>query len=684
MSVQAALLLIDVQRDFVARSGLAPDPGDLVRTIARLVAGFRRLRLPVIHVQTRIQADGSGRMPHWHATGVMDCVEGTPGAEAPAALQPEHDDLVFVKPFFGAFGSPGLGEALRDAGVDTLIVAGLYLHGCVRATVLESYERGFRVWVAEDAVGSTDPAHAELSRAWLDGRAAAFVPVSALLERLGAAHSPAQLPDGVHPSACIGGDWFQGTMPCHSHVNPARPDDVVTVLGTTAPALALRAAQFAQDAGRIWSRSDASERRALLSRWEIEIEASASTLVETLIREIGKPVRDAREEIERALSHIRTARQWADPDVTLSDGVHVAYRPRGCCALITPWNNPVAISAAKIAAALALGNTVVWKPSPLAALSSQRLMETLLRAGLPGALVNMVCGGPEIARALIADSRVAAVSITGSTTTGRAAAALCGRFGKPIQAELGGNNAFVILADADLEAVVRTLAEAAFSFAGQRCTAIRRFIVERPVAVEFEERLREAVLSMQRGDPRFDGTRVGPLITASRVEQVDGVVQSAIGAGARRICGGKRSSGPGDGHWYEPTLLANVLPDSAIVQRETFGPVALIQVADSLEKAVAMANGVPHGLVAGLLTRSDGARDYFARHAEAGVLRYDGGALAVHPEAPFGGWKASGLGPPEHGRWDVEFYAKTQAVYGETHLPQAPLDAHPTSRSTAP
>lgn len=682
MSLRPALLLVDVQHDFLARDGLVPDPDDLVRAIARLVTGFRRFHLPVIHVQTRIKADGTGRMPHWEDLGVMECVEGTPGAEAPPALQPQRAEPVFVKPFFGAFGSPGLGRALQDARVNAVVVAGLYLHGCVRATVLEAYERGFQVWVADDAVGSTDPMHAELSRAWLDGRAAAFLPASALLELLGTV-VPAAPPECMQPSACIGGQWVQGVSPFHSHVNPARPREVVAVRGTAEPALVSRVAEAAHQAGGWWSRSTPAERETLLRRWEMEVKASASVLVETLVLELGKPAREAREEVARALSHIRAAMQWVDPDITLAEGVRVAHHPRGCCALITPWNNPIAIPAAKIAAALALGNTVVWKPAPLATLGSQLLMETLLRAGLSGAAVSLISGGPDTARALIANPRVAAVSITGSIATGRAAAALCARFGKPIQAELGGNNAFVILADADLDVVSGSLAEAAFSFAGQRCTAIRRFIVERTVVAEFEERLRAAALSMQMGDPGSEATRIGPLVTASRLEEVDHAVQAAIHAGARRVCGGQRAMGFDAGHWYEPTLLTDVRPDSAIVQRETFGPVALIQVADSLEDAVALANGVPHGLVAGLLTRSDDAMDHFSGHAEAGVLRYGAGALAVHPQAPFGGWKASGLGPPEHGRWDVEFYSRVQAVYGGRRLPATDVDAAPALWSTA-
>lgn len=185
--MKAALVLVDLQHDFLDRAGLVPPPEQLTAHVARLLSGCRMRRLPVIHVHTVVSPDGHDRMPHWIRSGTWTCVEGTPGAEAPAAVAPAAGEAVVRKPFFSGFGNPRLDQLLREASVDTVIVAGIYLHGCVRSTVLDAYERGYTVWVVEDATGSTEPEHAAQSRTWLATRAAEFLPTSAILARLDAA-----------------------------------------------------------------------------------------------------------------------------------------------------------------------------------------------------------------------------------------------------------------------------------------------------------------------------------------------------------------------------------------------------------------------------------------------------------------------------------------------------------------
>lgn len=184
--MHAALVLVDLQRDFLERPGLVPAAGAIIARAAVLLGACRARGLPVVHVQTVIRPDGSDRMPHWIDSDHWECVEGTAGALAPAPLAPHPGETVIRKPCFSGFGNPALEPGLRAAAVDTLLVAGIYLHGCVRSTVLDAYERGFRVWVADDATGSTEPAHASHTRQWLASRAARFMTVDAMLAGLDA------------------------------------------------------------------------------------------------------------------------------------------------------------------------------------------------------------------------------------------------------------------------------------------------------------------------------------------------------------------------------------------------------------------------------------------------------------------------------------------------------------------
>jgi acyl-CoA reductase-like NAD-dependent aldehyde dehydrogenase len=288
---------------------------------------------------------------------------------------------------------------------------------------------------------------------------------------------------------------------------------------------------------------------------------------------------------------------------------------------------------------------------------------------MPPGVVTLVPGEAETAQSLMRDPAITAVSITGSQRAGQDAASLCALFGKPLQAELGGNNALIVLADADIEGAAPALARSAFSFAGQRCTAVRRFIVEASVAAKFERVLASATRALRVGDPRREDTDVGPLISPERRAQVAASVEWALAGGGRLVIGGGRPEGQSGACWFEPTLLADIEPEAAIAQQETFGPVALIQRAADLDDALRLANGVPQGLLAGLLSANAAAQVRFAAGIDAGILQFGAGPFALHADAPFGGWKSSRIGPAEHGRWDREFYARPQVLYGEADAP---------------
>lgn len=667
MSKKAACLLVDLQNDYLRVPGLVPAAAQLLEQTRRLLSGLRHRGIPVVRVHTVIKADGSNRMPHWKRRGYQACVEGTEGCLPPAGVAPHDRELILEKQFYSAFDGPDLQEALRGWGTDTLIVAGLYTHACVRASVLDAYARGYTVWVAAEAVASPEPLHAGLSQGWLEGRAARFLRTPEILEALGPDSPPAPAV-GAHgnPAGLVDGEWVTGPVAGYRDLyNPMDAGEVLSRVPLADGSLIDRAARGVNRAREAWAEQYARASPGVLGAWAGELEKRREELIRLLIREIGKPRVDAEEEMGRALSHLRaTLKALADRSAVEHSGpFRVRHRPVGCLALITPWNNPLAIPVAKLAAALAFGNTLLWKPALPAPLVSRAVLNTLLEAGLPPPVVAMVFGDGSTGREVMAHPAVDAVSLTGSSSTGRAAARLCGRLGKPLQAEMGGNNGAIVMADVDLDQTIPSLVSAGFGFAGQRCTATRRVIVDTAIWDRFLPRLVRAVNALPVGDPADPATRVGPLLSRGHRNNVLAVVREAVAGGGTVLCGGGIAPSLARGNGCQPTLIADVAAESAIVQEETFGPVMVIQRADDFQEALGLCNGVPQGLVASLYSREPSRQSRFMELAQAGVLRINPTVFPVHPDAPFGGWKASGLGPPEHGPWDRAFYSRPQVVY---------------------
>jgi acyl-CoA reductase-like NAD-dependent aldehyde dehydrogenase/nicotinamidase-related amidase len=647
--VTAALLLVDLQHDFLRRPGVQPAPDDLVARTAELLEGCRARGLIVIHARTRTSRGGSDRMPHWVAAGTSLCVEGDTGEAPPPALAERDGEAVVRKRFFSAFETPALDTSLRATHVDELIVAGIYLHGCVRATVLDAYARGLRVTVVRDAVGSSEVLHAEITRDYLHGRAAAFASTREVLARL----------DGDGSASATADEYV--------HVAPARREAIVARVrfaDATDIAVAVRSAL---NAAAGWNAVPIDRRVAALGRWRDALEARHEAIVAEMVREVGKPVVAAREEFGRALRHIDSTLRRAGDALAIAAGVEAAFRPLGVVALVTPWNNPVAIPVAKLAAALVQGNAIVWKPASQSTRCAALILEALRAAIDPIETVGMLHGDAECVRELVIHPAIAAVSMTGSEAAGEQVRALCAiHGGKPLQAELGGNNAAIVLADADLDAAVAALVTAAYSYSGQRCTAIRRLIVEAPVAAGLRERWCAATARLKVGEPEDENVEVGPLISERQLLRVERAVDRARAAGARCLVGGGRVRGRSQGWWFEPTLLECDDARADIVQQETFGPVAVLQVARDAAHAVELANAVPQGLLGAVFTRDPDARRRIGDALQVGILRLSGNIQAIEAEAPFGGWKSSQVGPPEHGAWDRHFFSRPQARYGDS------------------
>ena len=666
--MKAALLLIDLQEDFLNRPGLVPEKSNLVERCGVLLDGWRRAGLSVLHAYTIVSPDGADRMPHWKKKDYWACVEGTPGSRPPPILAPRLDEAVFRKTMFSAFGNSGLDEALRALGVDTLVLGGVYLHSCVRATALDAYARGFEVWIAADAVGSTEPGHALMSRRYLDARAASFESSRAILARVGG-ERPRKIDGEILPVANVAGRWLAASD--HELIekrNPSAWDDVPVHVPAAKPGDISEAGRSAAAAQIEWQRKPAPERASVLRLWASRLRARQDRLAQLMAHEIGKPVADAVRELIRASDLVELAADLAErePDAFAvgRSGAMARRRPLGVVGLITPWNNPIGIPVGKIAPALAFGNAALWKPAWQAPRSAMAVIDSLEEAGLRNGLVNLVMGGAEAAEHVILDPNVAAVSLTGSFATGRLAQALCAEAGKPLQAELGGNNGAIVMPDCDVARFAPALARGAFAFSGQRCTATRRFIVHESLRPRFDQALIAAAKMLRIGLPAAPETALGPL--SSRVAQmrVQTAIADAVAAGARLLGGGGVPDGYSQGCWLEPAILACDDHDAAIVQEETFGPVAVIETARNFEDALEKLNGVPQGLVASLYSDDRALRRRFAEEAAAGMLRFNETGFDIDPGAPFLGWKTSGLGPPEHGVWDRDFYTRPQAVYG--------------------
>ena len=632
--MRRCLLLVDLQNDFLAAPGLDPVPDRIIERAAALLAACRRAGVPVLHARTTVTRAADERMPHWRAADRWDCVEGTDGHRFPAALAPGSPaaEPVFDKVFFSAFTNPELGPALAALGAEELILAGVHLHGCVRATALDAYARGLRVTIAADATGSYDGLHSAVSRRWLSARGFRFASAAQLAAEL--ALDPRSEPTAAEP-----------------------PD-----LAAEAAAAVARA----KAAGGEWSVVPAGDRARVLALAAELLASEAERMAALITAEVGKPIHYSRLEVGRGVALLEVAARLRPPADAPTPEATVRRVPVGVVAQITPWNNPLAVPIGKLAPALALGNTVAWKPSPLAPGTADALAELLGRAGLPAGAVAIAHGGAETAEALAGSHRVAAVSLTGGSAAGYAAQAICAARRVPLQAELGGNNGAIVWSDCELEAAAAAIAEAGFGCAGQRCTANRRVIVDRRVLVPFAELLSVATAALPIGSPLDSATRIGPLVRAEARERIAAMLERAAAeAEVRRPAGAPARLGtlPAAGRYLEPAIVIDPAPGSEVVQRESFGPVVVVQPADDFAHALELLNGVEEGLVAALFSGSEPLRERFLAEARAGVLKLGRATADVGVETPFGGWGSSGVGPPEHGEANLEFYTRRQALY---------------------
>jgi len=445
--------------------------------------------------------------------------------------------------------------------------------------------------------------------------------------------------------------------------SPQKPSDLVVRVPDTTPEKVAAAAVVARKAATGWAREPAPTRTAALHACAEALAAAAGELTDLVVREVGKPRSEAGAEIGRGVAILRYfAQQALYPEGEVyppADGVsllHTRRRPHGVVGLITPWNFPVAIPLWKAAPALAFGNTVLLKPAPQSSAVSLRLAE-LFAGALPHGVLTVLTGLGATGEAVV--DAAAAVSFTGSVAAGRAVAGRAVARGIPVQCEMGGQNAAIVLPDADQDAAAAAIAAAAMGYAGQKCTATSRVIVVGD-PTPFAERLAAAVEALPVGDPADPATVVGPLIESRPREAIRAAVRRASAGGARVLTGARQPSG--DGWFQAPTVLTNVPPGDDLRSEEYFGPVCVVLPVESAAAAVRVANEVRHGLVAAVYTRSLGPALTLSNELDVGMVKVNAPTTGVDFHAPFGGEKESSYGPREQGTAARDFYTRTVTV----------------------
>jgi len=471
------------------------------------------------------------------------------------------------------------------------------------------------------------------------------------------------LPKGL----LIGGEWRAATGEATLEVeDPAtgRTLAVIADAGVEDGHAALDAAVKAQDS---WAAHPPRERGEILRRAFELLMARVDDLAVLMTSEMGKPLPEARTEIAYAAEFFRW---FAEEAVRIDGGYAVApngkgrflvmRQPVGPCLLITPWNFPMAMGTRKIGPAVAAGCTMVIKPAAQTPLSMLALAEILREAGLPDGVLNVLTTSSSgtVMEPLIRSGRARKLSFTGSTQVGRVLLEQCAEQILRTSMELGGNAPFLVFDDADLDAAVDGAVLAKMRNIGEACTAANRFYVQAGVAEEFSQRLAERLAGLKVGHGLDDGVEVGPLIDATAREKVCSLVDDAVARGARVLAGGAPLDGPG--HFYPPTVLADVPDEANLRNEEIFGPVAPVSAFVTEDEALTAANDTDYGLVSYLFTRDLDRAVRVSERLETGMVGLNQGVVS-NPAAPFGGVKHSGLGR-EGGRVGIDEFLETKYV----------------------
>jgi acyl-CoA reductase-like NAD-dependent aldehyde dehydrogenase len=422
-----------------------------------------------------------------------------------------------------------------------------------------------------------------------------------------------------------------------------------------------------------WRLVPAPKRGELLYRVGELLKKYKEDLARIETREMGKILKETRGDVQEGIDcafYVAGEGRRLFGETTpaeLPDKFAMSVRaPIGVCALITPWNFPLAIPTWKLFPALICGNTVILKPAEDTPQTAGRFVEILNAAGVPSGVVNLVHGrGEEVGAALVRHGDVQLVSFTGSAAVGREIAAVCGQNLKRVSLELGGKNGQIVMEDADLELAVEGALWGAFGTTGQRCTATSRLIVHRDVSKKITDILVERVQKIKIGDGLDESVEMGPLINQAAREKVLRYIEIGKQEGARLLTGGSIHDvgSCANGYFFQPTIFDQVKPNMRIAQREIFGPVLSIIEINSFEEAIAVLNGTPYGLSSSIYTSDVGRAFRAMRDIEAGITYINGPTIGAEVHLPFGGVKDTGNGHREAGTTVYVIFTEWKSIY---------------------
>ena len=471
----------------------------------------------------------------------------------------------------------------------------------------------------------------------------------------------------------IGGSWIDSsTGKTFENRNPADDRDVIGRFQLSDRTDVDAAVTAARRAFEGWRKLPAPRRAEILFQAGALLVQRKEELARDMTREMGKVLVEARGDVQEAIDITfymagegrRLFGQTTPSE--LPDKFAMSVRvPVGVCALITPWNFPMAIPSWKVMPALIAGNTVVLKPATDTPLSAINLVQLLEEAGVPPGVVNLVTGsGGDVGDPLVSHPDVDLVSFTGSTAVGRRVAEVCAPLFRPCGLEMGGKNAIIVMDDADLDLAVEGVVWGGFGTTGQRCTATSRVLVHRDVMEPFLERLGAAVDKLRVGDGLHAEVDVGPLVSANQLRTVQKYV--AIGRREGTLLAGGESLDQAEylhGHFFQPTVFTGVDPSSVLAQEEIFGPVVAVIPHGGLEQAIEICNDVPYGLSASIYTRDVNRAFRAMRDVHTGVFYINASTIGAEVHLPFGGTKATGNGHREAGTAALELFCDWKSVY---------------------
>ncbi len=455
--------------------------------------------------------------------------------------------------------------------------------------------------------------------------------------------------------------------------NPADRDDLIGLFPASGAEDADAAVGVARKAFDGWRLTPAPKRGELLYRVGELLRKYKEDLARVETREMGKVLKETRGDVQEGidcafLNAGEGRRLFGETTpAELPDKFAMSVRmPIGVCALITPWNFPLAIPAWKLFPALICGNTVILKPAEDTPHTAEKFIEILSEAGVPPGVVNLVHGrGEEVGAALARHPGVQLVSFTGSAAVGREIASVCGRNLKRVSLEMGGKNAQIVMEDADLDLAVEGALWGAFGTTGQRCTATSRLIVHRDVAQRVTDALVARAQKIKIGNGLDESVEMGPLINRPARDKVLGYIDIGKQEGARLLTGGgiHDAGACAGGYFFQPTIFDRVAPSMRIAREEIFGPVLSVIEIGSFEEAIRVLNDTPYGLSSSIYTRDVGRAFRAMRDIEAGITYINGPTIGAEVHLPFGGVKDTGNGHREAGTTVYEIFTEWKSIY---------------------